>query len=149
MKILVDKNMFIDLVSKYRVGSVQKVASFKRTNYYVLIFSKGCLMRRANGRLENVVFTDGEPKQFKFKEHDFIYDTSSVTYVTNSDFQLPTQVTELPITCLTYKLYKNSAVSLNYEMTGNGVIRDAWFEIDDGYVDNALAMEDIDTFLQQ
>jgi hypothetical protein len=38
---------------------------------------------------------------------------------------------------------------LNYELIGNGTVRDAWFDIDDGFVNNTMAMEDVDTFLRQ
>ena len=148
MRLLVDKDVFNDLVSKYRNGKLQKTP-FKRSNYYVWLLSKGKLMRRANGRLETAVIKDGDSRLVTSNGREFIGDTSQVDFAETRDFQLPTQVNEIRITHLIFKLAKNAAVSLNYEIMGNGTVRDAWFDIDDGFIDNALAMEDVDTFLRQ
>lgn len=113
------------------------------------LLSKGKLMRRANGRLETAVIKDGDSRLVTSNGREFIGDTSQVDFAETRDFQLPTQVSEIRITHLMFKLAKNAAVSLNYEIMGNGTVRDAWFDIDDGFIDNALAMEDVDTFLRQ
>ena len=148
MRILVDKDTFNILVVRQRTNAIRKIASFKRVVCYVLLFSKEGLLRRINGSLENVVVRDGETRLVKYNDYEFIGDTSQLTYVTNDELQLPTQTTEIPITIITYRLSKNSVVSLNYEVLGSGVIRDAWFEIDNGFVDNIMAMEDLDTFIR-
>lgn len=147
MRILVDKDTFNILVVRYRTNVIRKLASFKRMEYYVLLLSKEGILRRVNGTLERVVINDGETRLIKFNNYEFIGDTSAITYITNNELQLPTQITEIPVTTITFKLCKNSVVSLNYEMLGTGDIRDAWFEIDDSFVDNIMAMEDIDTFI--
>lgn len=147
MKLLVDKPTFGNLVSKYRNGAMHKAASFKRTNYYVLLLGKANIMRRANGRLETAVITDGETRLVKLGENEFIADTSQVTFVTDNEHQLPTRMVELGVSHIVFKLAKNAVVSLNYELLGNGNVRDVWFDIDDGFVDNVMAMEDVNTFL--
>ena len=148
MRLLVDKDIFSDLVTKYRNGGLQKTP-FKRSNYYVWMLSKDKIMRRANGRLETATIRDGESRLVVSNGKEFIGDTSKIEFTETRDFQLPTRTSEIRITHLVFKLAKNSAVSLNYEILGNGTVRDAWFDIDDGFVDNALAMEDVDTFLRQ
>lgn len=148
MKLLVDKDIFNDLVSKYRNGSLQKTP-FKRSNYYVWMLSRDKIMRRANGRLETAVIKDGDSRLVTSNGREFMGDTSKIEFTETSDFQLPTRTNEIRVTHLVFKLAKNSAVSLNYELIGNGIIRDAWFDIDDGFADNAMAMEDVDTFLRQ
>lgn len=147
MRILVDKNDFNTLVTRHNNGLIQKIGSYKKSKYYVLVLSKSGIMRHSAGRLENVLFNDGETRLITFNNKEFIGDTSYISYVPNTNYQLPTHTTEVPITHMTYKLQKNSVVSLNYERLGSGLIRDAWFEIDDGFIDNEMAMEDIDTFL--
>ena len=148
MRLLVDKDIFSDLVSKYKSGGLHKTP-FKRSNYYVLMLSKDKIMRRANGRLETGVIIDGESRLVVNNGREFIGDTSKIEFVETRDFQLPTWISEISITQLIFKLAKNSAVSLNYEIIGNGNVRDAWFDIDDGFVDNAMALEDVDTFLRR
>jgi hypothetical protein len=148
MRLLVDKDIFNDLVSKYRNGGLQKTP-FKRSNYYVWMLSKDKIMRRANGRLETAVIKDGDSRLVTSNGREFMGDTSKIEFTETSDFQLPTRTNEIRVTHLVFKLAKNSAVSLNYELIGNGIIRDAWFDIDDGFADNAMAMEDVDTFLRQ
>lgn len=144
-----DKTTFQELVAKYRSNAIQNAASFKRANYYVLLLSEGGIMRRANGCLQNMVINDGESRLVTSNDREFISDTSSVTFVDNQEFQLPTRVTEIPITRVTFKLAKNSPVALNYEMLGDGSARDVWFDIDDSFANNVMAMEDVDTFLRQ
>jgi hypothetical protein len=148
MRLLVDKDVFSDLVSKYKNGGLHKTP-FKMSNYYVWILSKDKIMRRANGRLETATIRDGESRLVVSNGREFIGDTSKIEFTETRDFQLPTRTSEIIITHLVFKLAKNSVVSLNYELIGNGTVRDAWFDIDDGFVDNAMAMEDVDTFLRQ
>lgn len=147
MRILLDKDTFNKFVKKHNDGTIQQMSHFKKSQYYCLLLSKSCILRRINRRLEKVVFNDGEQRLVKSNKYELIGDDSSVSYVPINGFQLPTQIIEIPIIHTIYKLQKTSTISLHYEQLNVGIIRDIWFEIDDEFIDNKFVMEDIDTFL--
>lgn len=148
MKIIVDKDTFNELTAKYHSRSVQKRSSFRRRFEYDLLVSHHGMMRRTGGgKVETMSITDGETLLLEHGGREFLCDKSEVSFHPVTNFQLPSRVAETTVQILTYKLFKNSVVSLNYEVLGNGTVRDAWFEVEDGFAGNEMALEDIDTFL--
>lgn len=147
MRILVDKDTFNELTVKFHSKDIHRRCSFRRKCCYDLLISKNQVIRRIGGHIENVTIADSDTILVEHNGREFIGDKSKVEYTDMRGFQLPTQVAEVELTMFTYKLYKNSVLSLHFEVLGNGAVRDAWFEIEDEFVGNVMAMEDIDTLL--